>query len=387
MAATTGLILMGGGARAAYQAGVLEGLAEILDRAGWPATRNPFPVVCGTSAGAINAAGFAAHCDEWQGAVGRIATLWRTVEAHDIYRTDLRGSLGNAAHWVGALLFGWLASTRPSSLFDNTPLRELLERTIDTVRLRRCLDAGCLHALAITASSYTSGQHVTWYESRAEVDPWYRTQRLAAPATLGIEHLLASSAIPFVFPAVALPIGERQEFFGDGSMRQWAPISPAIHLGADRVVVIGASRLETAALQPGHTGSQHGYPSLAQIAGHAMSGIFLDALAGDVERLSRINRTLGELDPGGAGDAGLRPIEPLVISPSQRLDGLAAPHVRELPRNIRMLLRLIGATDTRGAALSSYLLFVPGYTRRLADLGCADALARRDEVLGFFEDG
>lgn len=378
---------MGGGARAAYQAGVLEGLAELLDRAGWPATRNPFPVVCGTSAGAINAAGFAAHCDEWQGAVGRIATLWRTVEAHDIYRTDLRGSLGNAAHWVGALLFGWLASTRPRSLFDNTPLRELLERTIDTVRLRHCLDAGSLRALAITASSYTSGQHVTWYESRAEVDPWYRTQRLAAPATLGIEHLLASSAIPFVFPAVALPIGERQEFFGDGSMRQWAPISPAIHLGADRVVVIGASRLETAALRPGHTGSQHGYPSLAQIAGHAMSGIFLDALAGDVERLGRINRTLAELDPHGAGAQGLRRIAALVISPSQRLDGLAAPHVRELPRNIRMLLRLIGATDTRGAALSSYLLFVSGYTRRLADLGRTDALARRDEVLGFFEAG
>jgi len=387
MAAITGLILTGGGARAAYQAGVLEGIAAVLDRAGWPAARNPFPVVCGTSAGAINAAAFAAHCDEWQGAVGRIASLWRTVEAHEIYRTDLRGSLGNAAHWVGALLFGWLARTRPRSLFDNTPLRDLLERTIDTARLRRCLDAGCLRALAITASSYTSGQHVTWYESRAQVDAWYRTQRLAAPATLGVDHLLASSAIPFVFPAVALPIGERHEFFGDGAMRQWAPISPAIHLGADRLVVIGASQVETGALQPGHTSSQYTYPSLAQIAGHAMAGIFLDALAGDIERLSRVNRTLAALDPDGEGGAGLRRIETLVIAPSERLDTLAAPHVRELPRNIRALLRLIGATDLRGAALSSYLLFVPGYTRRLADLGHDDAIARRDEVLAFFEDG
>jgi NTE family protein len=169
-------------------------------------------------------------------------------------------------------------------------------------------------------------------------------------------------------------------------MRQSAPISPAIHLGAERVVVIGASRVETAALRPGHSGSQHAYPSLAQIAGHAMSGIFLDALAGDVERLGRINRTLAELDPDGAGAQGLRRIEPLVIGPSQRLDALAAPHVRDLPRNIRVLLRLIGATDARGAALSSYLLFVPGYTRRLADLGRADAMARRDDVLAFFGD-
>jgi NTE family protein len=386
MAATTGLILMGGGARAAYQAGVLEGIAELLDRAGWPRERNPFPIVCGTSAGAINAAAYAAHCDDWAAAVTRIGELWRRIEPHEIYRTDLAGSLGNAAHWVGALLFGWLARTRPRSLFDNTPLRELLERSIDGDRLRRCLETDCLRALAITASSYTSGQHVTWYQSRAPIDPWYRTQRLAAPATLGVEHLLASSAIPFVFPAVALPIGDRLEFFGDGSMRQSAPISPAIHLGAERVVVIGASRVETAALRPGHSGSQHAYPSLAQIAGHAMSGIFLDALAGDVERLGRINRTLAELDPDGAGAQGLRRIEPLVIGPSQRLDALAAPHVRDLPRNIRVLLRLIGATDARGAALSSYLLFVPGYTRRLADLGRADAMARRDDVLAFFGD-
>jgi NTE family protein len=382
--ATTGLILMGGGARAAYQAGVLEGLAELLEQAGWPADRNPFPVVCGTSAGAINAAAYAAGCDNWTEAIRRIAGLWRTVQPQDIYRVDLRGSLGNAAHWLGALLLGWLARTRPRSLFDNSPLRELLARVIDTERLGRCLDDGCLRALAITASSYTSGQHVTWYETRSALAPWYRTQRLAAPTRIGIDHLLASSAIPFVFPAVPLPIDERHEFFGDGSMRQSAPISPAIHLGADRLVVIGAGRFETPARQSGPAGSQEHYPSLAQIAGHAMAGIFLDALSGDIERLSRVNRTLAALAPQADGAAGLRHIEPLVISPSQRLDTLAAPHVRELPRNIRVLLRLIGATDTRGAALSSYLLFVPGYTGRLVALGRADALARKADVLRFF---
>jgi NTE family protein len=173
MAATTGLILMGGGARAAYQAGVLEGIAELLDRAGWPRERNPFPIVCGTSAGAINAAAYAAHCDDWAAAVTRIGELWRRIEPHEIYRTDLAGSLGNAAHWVGALLFGWLARTRPRSLFDNTPLRELLERSIDGDRLRRCLETDCLRALAITASSYTSGQQ----------SPGTRAARRSTPGT------------------------------------------------------------------------------------------------------------------------------------------------------------------------------------------------------------
>jgi len=384
---TTGLILMGGGARAAYQVGVLEGIARILESRGWPAGRNPFPVVCGTSAGAINAAAIAAHSDDWRGAIERLTAVWHNFSASQVYRVDARGSLGNAAHWVGALLFGWMIRSRPRSLFDNSPLADLLGRMIDLRRLQRCLDDGHLKALAITASSYTSGQHVTYYETRDAVTPWYRTQRLSSPTRIEIAHLLASSAIPFAFPAMPLHLDGRHEYFGDGSMRQTAPISPAIHLGADRILVIGAGQLQRGTTHAEHTGSQYLYPSLAQVAGHAMASIFLDGLASDIERLTRVNRTVNMLADEHRQRSDLRNIDLLVIAPSQRLDSLATEHVHHLPRNIRMVLRMLGATDKRGAGLSSYLLFEKAYTRRLLDLGREDAQAHRDQVLRFFEGG
>ncbi len=384
---TTGLILMGGGARAAYQVGVLEGVARILESRGWPASRNPFPVVCGTSAGAINAAAIAAHSDDWLGAIDRLTSVWHDFSADQVYRVDARGSLGNAAHWIGALLFGWMIRSRPRSLFDNSPLADLLGRMIDLRRLQRCLDDGHLKALAITASSYTSGQHVTYYETRDAVTPWYRTQRLSSPTRIEIDHLLASSAIPFAFPAMPLHLDGRHEYFGDGSMRQTAPISPAIHLGADRILVIGAGQLQRGTARAEHTGSQYLYPSLAQVAGHAMASIFLDGLASDIERLTRVNRTVNMLADEHRQRSDLRNIDLLVIAPSQRLDTLATEHVQDLPRNIRMVLRMLGATDKRGAGLSSYLLFEKSYTRRLLALGREDAQAHRDDVLRFFDQG
>jgi NTE family protein len=387
MRSTTGLILMGGGARAAYQAGVLEGVARVLTERGWPADTNPFPIVCGTSAGAINAAALASHSDDWTGAIGRLARVWHDFSPGQVYRVDALGSVGNAAHWLGGLLLGWMVRSRPRSLFDNTPLSELLARLIDLHRLQRCLEAGQLRALAITASSYTSGQHVTYYQSREPIAPWYRTQRLSAPTRIEIAHLMASSAIPFAFPAVPLHIDGRHEFFGDGSMRQTAPISPAIHLGARRILVIGAGQRQRGSTQPAGTGSQYHYPSLAQVAGHAMASIFLDGLSSDIERLARVNRTVEMLAPEQRRETDLRRIELLVIAPTQRLDTLAAPFVRHLPRSTRTILRLLGATDKRGAGLSSYLLFDSSYTRRLLDLGRDDAMARREEILRFFDDG
>jgi NTE family protein len=245
--------------------------------------------------------------------------------------------------------------------------------------------AGHLHGLAVTASSYGSGLHVTFYDAVDDITPWTRSQRIAVRDSIRVAHLLASSAIPFVFPAVALKIGGHTEFCGDGSMRQAAPISPAVHLGAQRILIVGAGRMHE---PPGQRAGSDEYPNLAQIAGHALSNIFLDALAVDVERLQRINSTLALLTPEARAATSLKPLEVLVIAPSQRLDDIAAKHLGSLPIPIRAMLRGLGVQgkgdDARGAALASYLLFEAPYTRELMALGEHDTEARREDVRRFF---
>jgi len=379
----TALILMGGGARAAYQIGVLDGIWQTLTEAGWPPERNPFGILCGTSAGAINAAALASHAQHFDRGVRELHRMWSTISADRVYRNDAAGSLLHASRWLGSLMFGWLARHAPRSMFDNTPLAALLAQQIDLAALREAIRDGVVTALSVTASSYTSGQHVTFYETLQPIAPWHRSQRLAMPSRIEPRHLLASAAIPFIFPAVPLPLGDHQEFFGDGSMRQTAPLAPAIHLGAQRLLVIGAGQIENGSTQPTR-GSQFLYPSLGQIAGHAMSGIFLDALANDIERTERVNRTLALLTPEQRTRTNLYPLDVLAISPSRPLDLLAPPHLHELARPIRALLRVLGATDRRGASLMSYLLFEAGYVGELLDLGRRDALAQRERILAFF---
>jgi NTE family protein len=381
----TGLVLMGGGARAAYQVGVLRALARIRREVGAP-RENPFQIIAGTSAGAINAAAIACQADRFDTAVAGLVNVWRGFTADQVYRADAFGVVRSGARWLSMLTLGWaLARWRragPRSLLDNSPLAELLARVIAIDRLPGLLNDGHLSALAVTASSYTSGQHVTFCQTARPFEPWLRSQRTAVPATIGIDHLLASSAIPFVFPAVGLTVDARPEWFGDGSMRQSAPISPAVHLGAERVLVIGAGRLQE---PPGPRRAGDGYPSLAQVAGHALSNIFLDALAVDIERAQRINRTLELMPREARALSPLKPVELLVIAPSQRLDDIAARHVQSLPPAVRSLLRGLGVgADRGGAALASYLLFESGFTHELIVLGVSDTLARRSEVTAFF---
>lgn len=385
----TGIVLSGGGARAAYQVGVLGAIADLRRASGADLRRNPFGVICGTSAGAINAAALACQADRFDAAIDDLARVWRAFRAEQVYRADSLGVIRSGAQWLTMLSIGWvLARWRragPRSLLDNTPLRELLALTVPMQRLPRLLARHELQALAITASSYNRGEHVTFYESAQPIEPWTRSQRRAHRGTLTHEHLMASSAIPFVFPAAELELDGRCEWFGDGSMRQTAPIAPAIHLGAQRLLVIGAGRMVE---PPGRPIPNTGYPSLAQVAGHAMSSIFLDALMVDVERMERINRTVELLSDEARLATPLRHVRALVIAPSQRLDDIAARHQGALPRPVRALLRGIGVTgsgeDARGAALASYLLFEADYIHELMALGEADTLARRDEVRAFF---
>jgi NTE family protein len=385
---TTGLVLTGGGARAAYQVGVLSAIAQIR-RDCAAAQANPFPVIAGTSAGAINAAALACGSDDFDGTVAALREVWENFSAEQVYRADAIGMIGSGARWLTMLSIGWAIArwrrVRPRSLLDNAPLAGLLTRLVDTERLPTMMRQGHLQALAITASSYGSGLHVTFYDARNDIVPWTRSQRIAVRERIGVPHLLASSAIPLVFPAMNLDLQGQNEYFGDGSMRQSAPISPAIHLGAERILVIGAGRMHE---PPGRRTVRAEYPSPAQIAGHALSSIFLDALAVDVERLRRINATIALL-PAAVRDAtSLRPIDVLVIAPSQRLDDIAARHVLSLPATVRAMLRGVGVygegSDSRGAALASYLLFEAPYTRELVALGIADTMARRDVVAGFF---
>ena len=356
-----GLVLTGGGARAAYQSGVLKGIAELLPRG----AACPFPVITGTSAGAVSAIALASDPAHFRHAVYAIERVWRAFRVHHVFKADAVSVLRSGLHWMLALISGGWLMHPPRSLFDNTPLWDLLRVQLNFDGIPRGLYKKHLSAIGICATSYADADSVTFYACSSGIDPWQRAFRKGARVQLTLDHLMASLAIPFLFR----PIYVHDQFYGDGAMRQTSPLSPAIHLGANRLLVIGVGDTEADGLGLRNPRAE---PTFGQMFGFMLDSLFMDQLHSDLERIASQNEA-----------PGVRRIDALVVTPSQDLSEIALRHRHELPRSLRVLMRTIGASNAAGTQLLSYLLFERGYTRELIALGLADARARAGEIRDF----
>lgn len=364
----TGLILSGGGARAAYQVGVLRALARLLpERA-----PNPFNVICGTSSGALNAAVLATEAECLQNGVNSLSEIWGNISSDTVYEP----MTGNLFVSVSNLMFSIVAggaAPRASAFLDNKPLRKLLKRKLELDKIQRNIDRGLLDALGITTSAYGTGASVSFYQAVKGIEDWTGPHRIGRRSKLGIKHLMASCAIPLLFPAV--PIAG--QYYCDGAVRQVSPASPALRLGARRLFVVGVSGNRSKA---GSDESLTEEPSSYQVLGHIMNGAFVDTLENDLDVLRRMNRIAsrrGNLDrPSGDSRA---PVEFLEISPSERVNQLAVDYYDELPKGMARYIK-----QDSSSTMLSLILFEQGYCNRLADLGFHDAMAKEDEIREFF---
>jgi len=367
------LVLSGGGARGAYQVGVLKAIAEWL-----PASAPcPFEVLVGTSAGALNAAALAARAHCFRDAVAVLEKVWANFSVDQVVRVDPGTMLRNGIHWMLSLVSGGWLLRPPRFLLETAPLRELLARTIPLERIPQSVATGPIRALAVATTSYATGQAVAFFEAIPSVDEWHRVRRSGVRRPIDLDVLMASAAIPFIFPAAAVD----GQFYGDGAMRQLAPLSPAVHLGANRVLVIGTRGEPAPATVPPAHGPALEPPSPGHLLGFVLDSLFTDGLSIDLERLRQINALIDAGAPGHHDNR--RPIEACVIQPSEDPTAIARKHVRALPRSLRTLLRTMGALEARGGLLVSYLLFESVYTRELMALGYADALVHRSEIEAF----
>lgn len=370
----TGLVLSGGGARGAYQVGVLKAIADMHPKQ----ASNPFSIISGTSAGAINAVALASSANNFRLGVKKVEKIWTNLHVDHVVRSGGFELLGNVLRLSASLFNSGVSRERPLALLDNRPLRELLARVIRFNNIQPRIDAGYLDAVAVTATSYATGNSVSFFQGTKELRHWHRVKRLGVPANLNVGHLLGSSAIPSIFPAERIG----REYFGDGSVRQLAPLSPALKLGADRILVVGVRghNLSKISVRRDHP------PSLAQTLGHIFNSAFIDSLESDLNHITRINELLGIIqneNPHYVHDR-LKPIDLLVIRPSLDFDQLATAHIDELPFALRRILGGLGAGNKGGGSLASYLLFESKFCRELIRVGYQDAMDERSAIEQFF---
>jgi NTE family protein len=376
---TTALVLMGGGARTAYQVGVLRALASMLKLRPEVPKVFPFQLLVGTSAGAINATCLAATANQGLGAFDQLAQFWGELRSSDVYRL-------NVSPWVrfSRVAAAWSLARHAranGAMLDNMPLVDTLHKAISLNGIEDALRTHAISALAVTGSSYSSGAHWTFCQAAKDgnFEGWSRPGRRAEFTPITVEHLMASSAIPFLFPATPLWVNGQREFFGDGSMRQMSPLSPAMHLGARKILVVGVGQPER-----GQLGKPRGSATLGSIFGHTMATVFHDTLQADVEQTQRVNQTLKQMPREAAIAMPYRAIDVMAITPTQSLDDLAQRHIKELPTATRHALSGLGILNGGGGVLASYLLFEPGFVQTLMAIGESDAFARKAEFLEFF---
>ncbi len=371
----TALVLPGGGARGAFQVGVLKAIAELVPRG----TVNPFGIISGTSAGAINSVVLAAKARRFRVATAELERVWRNFRCHHVYRTDNVAMLKSSLRWLGAFVTGGTLVRMPKSLLDNSPLRALLGRNVRFPRIEHGIEKGWLDAVSVTAAGYSSARSTSFFEASGNHAEWSRTRRAGVRSQLNLDHLMASIAVPMIFP----PVRIGNEYFGDGAMRQATPLSPAVHLGADRILVVGV-RNEIADVA-GESGTPVPYPSFAEIAGYTLDTLFMDGLYSDLERLSRINQLIDTVPTEHRGPklSRMRPIDTMVIVPSEDLRLLAQRHREALPVALRTLLWGISGRGRGEGRLLSYLMFEQAYTRELIELGYRDAMRVRDQLQDF----
>lgn len=371
----TGVVLTGGGARAAYQVGVLRAISDM-----YPDWEHPFKVIIGTSAGAINALGLASGGGIFRHNISRLERIWSDLTVDAIYKSHTLDVLRNATG-LARKIFSGGASEIPLSLLNNSPLRKLLKTELDFEEVRRTIADGRLSAVGVNACGYTTGQNLCFFDGHEGLKSWSGGQRAGTRTVLELKHVMASSAIPTVFPPVLI----NREYFGDGVTRQMAHISPALRLGAERVLVVGVS--SNGRISPARP-DKPVMPTFAQVVTHMFNGMFLDTLDYDIDRLRLINRLVELIPEDRLEAAGLdfRPVRLLEISPSEEIDEIAAKYLDGLP----LLLRnLVGATvigNRTGASLASYLLFDHRFCRDLISLGYRDGQAHAGEIGAFFRE-